>query len=315
MYKYKVLLIYLFLFGLVACSDSHSSSISPTIPDENPTSQHESNTDQNDENTGLDQPEDSSPALPPSCCDGEIRIGSFNLESGNADIDYLLNDIRKFGQGVDVWGFQEVASVWQEPIVKGLGRLNEAEYRGIMSLTGNENRLMIAYNAERLHLDAFDELDEININGRVRSPLVAMFTEIDSGLQFIFVNNHLYRGSESSRHEQARRLNDWGRVQNLPTIAVGDYNFDWELHTERRDMGFDLLTSDNVFVWVKPRDLIKTQCSGQFNSILDFIFLAGKAQSWQASSKIKFPEPDYCIRNPWGSDHRPVTANLLPRET
>ncbi len=94
-------------------------------------------------------------------------------------------------------------------------------------------------------------------------------------------------------------------------IAVGDYNFDWSLPdgSSDHDEGFDLMVSDQVFAWVQPEELIKTQCSGH-NSVLDFVFSAGAAQTWQASSEILFRDPDYCPDDHIQSDHRPVRATF-----
>ncbi|MBL7042341.1 MAG: hypothetical protein ISR77_27135 [Pirellulaceae bacterium] len=38
--------------------------------------------------------------------------------------------------------------------------------------------------------------------------------------------NHLYRGSASGPHTRSKKLNQWARSQDVPVIAVGDYNFD-----------------------------------------------------------------------------------------
>ena len=86
--------------------------------------------------------------------------------------------------------------------------------------------MAITYNSNLLEEVKHYELDDINIGCRVRSPLVAQFRFKPTGEEFLFVVNHLYRSSESSRHEQARLLNAWGRSQELPIIAAGDYNFD-----------------------------------------------------------------------------------------
>jgi endonuclease/exonuclease/phosphatase family metal-dependent hydrolase len=92
-------------------------------------------------------------------------------------------------------------------------------------------------------------------------------------------------------------------------IAVGDYNFDWNAAGGEadHDRGFDEMTADNVFVWVKPAAIIKTNCSAH-NSVLDFVFVSGAAQQWPSSSNILFSEPSYCSNEALRSDHRPVLA-------
>jgi hypothetical protein len=72
------------------------------------------------------------------------------------------------------------------------------------------------------------------------------------------------------------------------------------------DQGYDLLTAEGVFAWVRPPHLIRTQCS--FNSVLDFVFVAGAAQRWRASAEILAPEESYCPSDQSRRDHRPVLA-------
>ncbi len=64
-------------------------------------------------------------------------------------------------------------------------------------------------------------------------------------------------------------------------MAVGDYNFDWQVNggDTDHDAGFDALTEDNIFVWIRPATLIRTQCSAH-DSVLDFVFVAGPAREW-----------------------------------
>ena len=51
-----------------------------------------------------------------------------------------------------------------------------------------------------------------------------------------------------------------------------------------RDHGFDLMTADGVFSWVRPDSLVQTQDSS-FNSVLDFLFVAAtrRAVRWRES--------------------------------
>ncbi|MCB0186373.1 MAG: lamin tail domain-containing protein [Caldilineaceae bacterium] len=128
--------------------------------------------------------------------------------------------------------------------------------------------------------------------------------------------NHLYRSRDDERHQQATLLNDWAARQTLPVIAVGDYNFDWDLLSGRHDAGYDRMTAGDRFVWARPATLVTTQCSGwpcEFNSVLDFVFTAGAAQIWRAEAEIvvvpgDFPDDDTT------SDHRPVLARFWPDE-
>lgn len=123
--------------------------------------------------------------------------------------------------------------------------------------------------------------------------------------------NHLYRGSANDRFRQSKMLHDWAQQQVYPVIAVGDYNYDlspkdWHQH----DKGFDLMVSGGVFKWVQPTKLLPTQGDSHYNSVLDFIFVSGKAQQWAQKSTILNPEDSYCPDTSEGSDHRPVSAHF-----
>ena len=66
-------------------------------------------------------------------------------------------------------------------------------------------------------------------------------------------------------------FNDWASRQQLPVIAVGDYNFDWSVidGDTNHDEGYDKLTANSVFEWVRPAILLKTNDSN-FNSVFPF---------------------------------------------
>jgi hypothetical protein len=93
-----------------------------------------------------------------------------------------------------------------------------ADFQRILGNTGGGDRLLIVYNGDRLDLVSQVELTDINIEGRVRAPLVAHFRLKPAGPELLFMVNHLYRGNAEGRHEQARLLNAWARGQTIPVI-------------------------------------------------------------------------------------------------
>ena len=115
----------------------------------------------------------------------------------------------------------------------------------------------ILYDVDRFELIRGEELKHINIRGNVRAPFIAQLRDKQSGVEFIFMVNHLYRSDDEGRHAQAEMLNTWVSAQTLPVIAVGDYNFDWSVNGGEidHDDGYDLLTADNRFEWVRPEVL------------------------------------------------------------
>ncbi|GAB4526777.1 MAG: hypothetical protein OHK0046_43850 [Anaerolineae bacterium] len=244
--------------------------------------------------------------------DAPLVVVSWNVESGNADSDVIAERLAEF-EDVDLWGLSEVTDQDIEDYEAASEEGENANFESLLGSTGGGDRLAILYDEGRLELVDDYELDEINYLGRVRAPLVGHFRDRDTGQEFLFMVNHLYRGNATGRHEQARLLNNWAEMQSLPVIAVGDYNFDYDPETEARDLGFDVMVADGVYEWVRPAVLISTQCSStnnspcRFNSVLDFVFVSGIARDWVAESEIiadVFPPADEA------SDHRPVWATF-----
>lgn len=254
-------------------------------------------------------------AVQPAFAQDALTVASFNVESGGADPAALSDDLRRV-PATDVWGFSEVQNAsWAQAFDSALTTSGN-EYETILGTSGGEDRLLIVFNASRLERVSSQELSAINIGGNGRAPLVARFRRRSDGEEFLFVVNHLFRGNATARRQQATALNAWAAAQTLPVVAVGDYNFDWNLPNGEasHDVGFDNLTANDVFRWVRPATLIKTQCSNQFNSVLDFVFVAGAAKTWPGTSEILFREPAYCPDDNRHSDHRPVRAEFILAE-
>ncbi len=68
------------------------------------------------------------------------------------------------------------------------------------------------------------------------------------------------------------------------------------------------MTAEGVFSWVRPDTLVRTQDSS-FNSVLDFVFVAGNTWTWEADSTIIQRPNDFPDDNQT-SDHRPVRASF-----
>jgi hypothetical protein len=241
-----------------------------------------------------------------------LRVVGFNVESGGAD-PAVVDDLVARLQDIDLWGFSEVQNeTWAGMFERAAEDGEGADFVQVLGTTGGGDRLLIVYDADRFELVRQFEIHEINPENRVRSPLVAHLKLKTSGQEFLFMVNHLFRTNNEARHEQARLLNVWAREQTLPVVAVGDYNYDWDVAQgeTNHDRGFDEMTRDAVFVWVRPPVLVATQCSRQFNSVLDFVFAAHGANAWQGTSEILERQPEYCPSTNATSDHRPVLATF-----
>ncbi|MGB3494434.1 MAG: endonuclease/exonuclease/phosphatase family protein [Elainellaceae cyanobacterium] len=247
-----------------------------------------------------------------------VSVVAFNLESGDADPVYLADQYLAPQQGVDLWGLSEVQNPeWLTVLEQGVEVGESSDFQAILGTTGGADRLALLYNTSLFEVIEAYELTELSFGGRVRAALVAQMKVRASGEEFLFMVNHLYRTNDEARHQQAQILNTWARGQTLPIIAVGDYNFDFNI-TEgdagNRDRGFDLMTQDNIFTWVRPQPLMVSHCSDRYNNILDFIFVANGAKSWTVEdSTVLYSDAadDYCPDDSLQSDHFPVAATFV----
>lgn len=246
----------------------------------------------------------------------QLTVVGFNVESGDAEPRHLAQTVMQATAPANLWGFSELQSGgWLRVLEEAAEAHGGSNYTGIIGNTGGEDRLGILYDTQRLDYVGHFELLTAQVGRANRAPLVAEFVFKPTGQRFWFVVTHFYRGiggkRQDTRWRQAEALNTWARAQSLPVIAVGDYNFDWDVRSQGqlRDKGFDILTDpgEGAFRWVKPEFLVKTTCS-EFESILDFVFVAGPAKTWPAAADILFPEDTYCEDTPQSSDHRPVRA-------
>ena len=259
----------------------------------------------------------------------DLTVVSYNVESDrDTNRESVARDMGRIPVS-HIWGLAEVDSQDLEFYRAAIGN----DYELIAGNTGIYNnrpddRLAIVFDTNVLEL--IDEFEELAAAGGSRHPLLARFRIVSTGQEFWFVVNHLQRGlgapTNEMRQAQASWLKQWvqGRVDNVRVpaiILVGDYNFDVNPYTKRGNPAFDIFMHNGMFRWVEPGCLADdscpitgTGCHPHFNSILDFVFLAGTARTWNATSEILFEdETNYCADESGeygGSDHRPVRAVL-----
>ncbi|MBP8955066.1 MAG: endonuclease/exonuclease/phosphatase [Armatimonadetes bacterium] len=243
-----------------------------------------------------------------------VDVVAWNLESGGASILYI-SDRMKSMPGVELWGLSEVKPGW-EPLLE-LAAENAAgpgsDFEAVLGTTGEEDQLLILFDARRFSRQSVEELHQLNPKGRVRSPLLVTLLDTRTNQRFGFMVNHLYRTDDAQRHLQAWGLNQWARTHPDPLVAVGDYNFDWRVQNGEadHDAGYDLLTRDGVFAWIRPPTLVKTQNS-RHDSVVDFAFCTQPERFSHTESGIVQVEGDfdwaYAAEAP---DHRPITARVI----
>ena len=73
------------------------------------------------------------------------------------------------------------------------------------------------------------------------------------------------------------------------------------------------MTANGCFNWIRPKTLMKTQASPDYDSVLDFIFLGGDSWLWKAESEILRRDTDdtnddVLTDDSQTTDHRPVQA-------
>ncbi|ERT07266.1 endonuclease/Exonuclease/phosphatase family protein [Lyngbya aestuarii BL J] len=255
------------------------------------------------------------PAFPASA--EPLSIISYNVESDDlddTDPHLVAEDIREI-VGADLWGLSEVADQAAADIFTEAVAVPGSDFKSIFGTTGSLDKLQIIYNQNKLDLLEREELDNI---GGSRSPLVAHFKFLPTGQEFLFTVNHFNRGSESKRNQQAENLRDWAAAQSLPVIAVGDYNFDFDLDKKKGNKAFDLFVRKDVMTWIKPNclktnscPLTGTQCDPKYASILDYVFVSQMAKKWPCESDILFVQNQVCQKEKEGfSDHYPLMANF-----
>lgn len=239
---------------------------------------------------------------------------SWNVESEGSDPRVIARQLAEFNR-YDVYGLSEVlpqaAAAFHDAVGGG--------YESLVTRSGNNDRLQLIINTRKYELLRRLELDEINFENRYRSPLVAHLQDRATGQQLYVMVNHLARGREEIREKQALQLVEWAREQNLPVVAIGDYNFDYEFTSRKGNRGFVNMMRDGIWKWIEPVELIDTNwydnpanpdgLPDYPNSMLDFAFVAGSATQWQAECRI-IVRPNDFPDDETTSDHRPFELYL-----
>ena len=252
----------------------------------------------------------------------ELRILTWNIESGGNEPAVIAKQLGELGS-YDVFALTEVNSLhagrYRDAIQQAVSMKHSSNYQSVLSSSGGENRMLLLFDLERLHLIDCYELvahDGIRMNTvqlEYRTPLVARFRQRANGQEFLVVLVHLARGREEVRQMQATGLRTWATAQVLPVFAVGDFNFDFDFASQKGNRSFEIFLAGEVWKWVRPEKLVDTNwydpepdgIDNYPNSCLDFTFIAGSAKRMNARSRVierpgDFPDDDST------SDHRPV---------
>lgn len=247
-----------------------------------------------------------------------IRILSWNVESDGSDPGIIAKQLAELDRA-DVYCLQEVSGRDIARYGFAIRNAHGKAYRFIASNTGGGDRLAIVYDSDRLAIlesrELFQHENYVLNSWRHRSPLVMVLRERETGKEFNVMTVHLARGDRKFRREQAEGLREWAKAQERPTLAVGDFNFDYDFPTKRGNRSFGIFTANHSpWRWIKPIEMIDTNWSdddgdGRDNypdSMLDFAFEAGEGESRSVARVIvrdrDFPDTDKT------SDHRPIAV-------
>lgn len=248
-----------------------------------------------------------------------LRVLSWNVESEGADPAIVGAQLAELGR-YDAYCLQEVAPSDVGRYAYAIRDAHGKAYRYIISSLGGTDRLVIAFDAERLDLIESRELfrhgEYVLNNFRYRGPLVLAFRDATTGKRFYLMTVHLARGNAAERKEQAIGLREWAKSLRAPVIGIGDFNFDFDIPTERGNESFAEFTAEgSPWRWAKPDKLVDTNWDdrdgdGRDNypdSMLDFAFTAG--DNVTATSEVIVREGDFPDTHAT-SDHRPLKLTV-----
>ena len=136
----------------------------------------------------------------------------------------------------------------------------------------------------------------------------------DAGAEFYVGNVHLKCcGSGAGiRAHQAEIISEWISHANVPVILTGDFNIPVDPSSANGNQSSAAFTTlEQAAAWLRPTNPVKTQCSPNFNSMLDLFFLKGGPSVSVIDAQVRETDPAYCDLDRQGySDHRPVIATF-----
>jgi endonuclease/exonuclease/phosphatase family metal-dependent hydrolase len=251
-----------------------------------------------------------------------LSVISWNVESGGSDPATIAKQLAALDRH-DVFALQEVHPKDADRYGQAIRTAYGKQYRYYFSQTGQSDRQLMAFDTERLTLESITELFQQGVHSlndwQHRSPLVANFRDTKSNERFALVTVHLARGKAELRTEQARGLAEWAAEVRLPVIAIGDFNMDYDFHTQQGNEASQVFVTTPVLQWVKPAKLVDTNWADRNgdaqddypDSLLDYAWVAGPAKDWNAEAVVVVREGDF-PDDARTSDHRPVKLRITP---
>ncbi len=264
----------------------------------------------------------------------ELIVGTFNTESASDTAPYKVAETIREAGFVDVWALQEIEDLetLTEFTVAAGSAGGRSSFRRVISESGENSaqhrksdHLGIVYNSSRLRQVETVELHGIRSTPglgrlgdpewRLRGALFVRFQDRNTSAEFYVGNVHLKCcGGEGVdiRAHQAEIIKQWVERSDVPVILTGDFNIPVELPLASPvtdSAAFATLTSN--MDWLQPTNPIKTQCSDDFNSMLDHFFVIEGANLTAIDVTIQNTEASFCDdEKKGGADHRPVIGRF-----
>lgn len=264
----------------------------------------------------------------------EIKVGTLNTESDSDTQPFRVAEIIRRAGPVDVWAFQEVASVKaaQDFTVAAGAASNRESYRYLVSESGEIHQphrkhdlLALVYNSSALRQVETVELHAIRsepgsgrlgkATWRLRGALFLRLQHEETGEEFYVGNVHLKccgSPGPAIRAHQAALLKQWVDKQDVPVILTGDFNIPVEPSSANGNQASDAFrTLEESMEWLRPTNPVKTQCDPAFNSMLDHVFFRGGANMTAGTVQVLETQSAYCDLDVQGfPDHRPVVGSF-----
>lgn len=262
----------------------------------------------------------------------DLRIATFNTESDphfTTDPVNVARTIAEMGK-FDILALQEVEDADAvRQFAEAAAYSLRGTWRSVISESGvnfdrKNDLLAIIYRSDLFRQIETRELHMIRSNagagdyGKADWGLrgaLALRLQHKGGQEFQVVTVHLKCcGGEgvAIRTHQTAVLATEIDTERFPTIVLGDTNIPIEPGQPAPDAAnlpaFTNLTTGMGLKWVTPSNPVATQCSPQYNSMLDQVYGPPAAA---ASAEIKFTDQAYCDRENAGyADHRPIVATF-----